>query len=332
MILPPKDYYDHMYDIESLTKLNSSRAHIQTSQVIQKAEHLIRTQQCVAAVQLLRDVVHKEGATSQAQMLLSALWVKDRLFCAIKDVEQKSPKFCALQELSAYLGLSERDIKKNMLVEVPVHEDWEHMSINPKDHKDINRFYSETNSYVYELMAANHIVQTLFTFAVMAERMQRLGVQTVLDYGGGAGTISILLSRLGYKVTFADLQSKTANFAKWRFAARDLAIPVVELSGDESSDLTTGALKNLQFDCIISTEVIEHVLYPLELIQSFASKLFQGGIAIVSESCNYTEQFASHLESNKKYGGVHFIEQMRKVGFEQAPVDFFIPQQIFIKL
>ncbi len=325
--MPPKDYYDHMYDIEDLTHLNAKirprSAHICAF------EEMIREQHCSETVRGLRPHIKHDVF---AQMLVSALWAKDRIFFGMnKTFSDKSPKSCALEELSEYLERTPVDIQQEMLVEVPVEKDWEQLKINPADPADVLRFYKETDSYVYELMAANNIIQTLFTFSTMAERLQKLGVQNVLDYGGGAGTLSILLCRLGYDVTYADVTGKTFDFAKWRFQKRNLNIPMVELAGNERTDLLSPALTDHTFDCILSTEVIEHVPHPLDLITSFAQKLPLGGIAVVSESCNYTEQFTSHLESNKKYGGAVFIEHMKEAGLHLLEYDVFIPQQIFIK-
>jgi SAM-dependent methyltransferase len=265
-------------------------------------------------------------------MLAKALNIKNVLFAGVIDgVEDKSPKRCALQELGIYLKRPEQEIEKSMVVEEPVGEDWIRRGINPSDPESVLSFYRETDSYLYELMAANHIIQTLFTFAVMTERLKKLHVRTVLDYGGGIGTLSILLAQSGFDVTYADLPSQTADFAKWRFEKRNLSIPVVELGGNERTDLSSPSLSEKDFDCILSTEVFEHVSKPLDLIQSFAEKLRPKGVAVVSESCEYTEQFASHLEQNKQYGGEEFIHHMKKVGLEPYPVEFFTPQQIFIK-
>lgn len=330
-MLPPHDYYDHMYDIENLTNLNISKSYPKSS-IIKKAEELIRAQQCDGALNLLCKNIKSIENKKEAQMLISALWVKEHLFEGIvEDVGQKSPKYCALQELSEFFNISKDKIEQKMLVEIPVKEDWNRMNIDPANHEDLTKFYRETNSYIYELMAANNIIQTLFTYSVLIERIKKLGIKTILDYGGGAGTLSVLLSQLGYDVVYADLPGKTFQFAKWRFKKRGLKIPIIALFGNEETDLSTNKLKKYKFDCILSTEVIEHVLYPLKLIKSFADKLSPGGVAVISESCGYTEQFASHLESNKKYAGINFINEMNKVGFVQYPVEFFIPQQIFIK-
>lgn len=328
----PKGYYDYMYDVEGLTNLNAKRTK-KVSTFVKKVETLVRKQKCQDALHFLRRNLIGKTSAPEADMLALALTVKSILFKDVaKDVNNASPKHCALVELKSFLKLDLKTLEYKMVVEEPVHEEWNSMKIDPRNEKDVNRFYKETNSYIYELMAANNIIQTLFTFGTVAQRMQRLGISKVLDYGGGAGTLSILLKKLGFAVTFADLKSKTADFAKWRFKQRNLNIPNLVLSGDVSADLKKLKIKKGEFDCILCTEVIEHVNRPLDLVKSFSESLSSGGVLVISESCEYTEQFSSHLESNKKYGGKNFAKIMKKYGFVPLPVDFFIPQQIFIKL
>lgn len=331
-MLPPQDYYDYMYDVEGLTSLNVAQSEVQGKE-IQEIEDLIRAQKCQEALARAASLAaSSEDLVSPAHMLARALETKNILFKdAVQDAENISPKMCALRELSGFLKLSETEVEKNMVVEEPVGRDWVQRKIDPSVPESVLSFYRETDSYLYELMAANQIIQTLFTFAVMADRMNKLGIHSVLDYGGGIGTLSILLTRLGFDVTFAELPSKTADFAKWRFQKRNLSIPSVQLSGNERTDLSLPAFKNRNFDCILSTEVFEHVSKPLDLISAFSEKLSYGGVAVVSESCDYTEQFASHLEQNKQYGGKEFQNRMNDAGLRPYEVDFFIPQQIFVK-
>ncbi len=77
-----------------------------------------------------------------------------------------------------------------MLVEKPVHDSWNKIRPNPLSEEDINRFYKITDPYIYELMAANHIVQTLFSFYELVQKMKRLDIHKIMDYGAGAGTLS----------------------------------------------------------------------------------------------------------------------------------------------
>ncbi len=148
-------------------------------------------------------------------------------------------------------------------------------------------------------------------------------LHTILNYGAGAGNLCILLKKLGYNVIYADLPGKTYDFAKFRFDKRDIKIKMLNL-------LETN-INEEEFDCILSTEVVEHVVEPEKLIKEFSENLKKDQYLIVSESCEYTEDFASHLEHNKIFGGDNFIELAEKYNFKQIKKDPFIPQMIFRK-
>jgi len=266
----------------------------------------------------------EELIDSRLKILKGAIWVKNRVFSReiSHSYENISPKNCALEELSKYLKKSKKEIKRKMLVEKPVAEAWKKINPNPKSEKEISNFYIKTDAYVYELMAANHIVQTLYSYFLLQEKLRKLSIKTIFDYGAGAGTLSIFFKNLGYDVEYADLPGKLFNFAKWRFKKRKLKIPMFNLKKEKVQS---------KYDCIICTEVIEHVTDPKTLLKILKSKLKKDGILVVSESCEYTEDFSSHLPKNKKYGGKKFIKLMEYFGFKQIFPDPFIPQMIFRK-
>jgi 2-polyprenyl-3-methyl-5-hydroxy-6-metoxy-1,4-benzoquinol methylase len=322
-----RDYYENMYDIESLTNLNRQSGKIKNEKNVSRIEGLIRKNKCRAAKKDLREITTSKDnlkKDSRLQILGGALWIKDRVFHEFisRDIENISPKNCALKELSLYLKKTEGEIEKKMLVEKPVVEAWNKINPNPKNSREIDNFYISTDAYIFELMAANHIVQTLYSYFVLTDKLQLLGTRKILDYGAGAGTLSILFHNLGYRVTYADLPGKLFDFAKWRFAKRKMNIPMVNLKKGRA---------NKVFDCILCTEVIEHVVDPVGLLKLFRALLQKGDLLVVSESCEYTEDFSSHLEGNKKYGGEKFIKLLSELGFRQIYPEPFIPQMIFQK-
>jgi hypothetical protein len=322
-----KDYYENMYDIESLTDLNKSEKKRSASKKVIRVENLIRKNRCSKAKDEIRNILASQPINKLDNRLIlldGALRVKDRLFSKNISPNYKnlSPKNCALEELSAYLRKPKEVIKKKMLVEKPVDKAWCEIHPDPTSEKEITNFYIQTDAYVYELMAANHIVQTLYSYYVLCDKLKTLNVGSVLDYGAGAGTLSILFENLGYSVTYADLPGKLFDFAKWRFAKRKINIPMINLMKQKIKP---------EFDCIVSTEVVEHVVDPIGLIKIFQSILKKNGTLVVSESCEYTKDFSSHLENNKKYGGKNFIKLMSSLGFQQILPKPFIPQMILIK-
>lgn len=211
-----------------------------------------------------------------------------------------------------------------MVTEKPVRIAWDAINPNPRDKNKIINFYKSTDSYIYELMASNNVAQTLYSYSVLANKLKDLNVNTILDYGAGAGTLSIILKQIGYNIIYADLTGKTFEFAKWRFKQRNIEIPMINLS--ENLDLA-----KLNFDCILCTEVIEHLVDPIKLLNEFSRLLKKNGILVVSESCEYVEEFSSHLESNRKYGGENFIKILKDLQFNHIFKEPFIPQLIFIR-
>jgi SAM-dependent methyltransferase len=317
-----EDYYSNMYDIERLTDLNSAKRKRRFGRNVSEAERLIVGNKSRQAESRLLALAKKRNVDSRIRILLGALQVKNIVFGKSISLNYKdlSPKNCALRELSLYLKKPKRAIEEKMLVEEPVAEAWGEMKPNPKSEEEIDNFYIETDAYIYELMAANHIVQTLYSYHVLAEKMKKLKIRTILDYGAGAATLSILFKNLNYDVDYADLPGKLFDFAKWRIGKRKLDIPMFDLKKDKIRK---------KYDCIICTEVFEHVVNPEALLEKLKAHLKKNGALIISESCEYTEDFSSHLESNKKYGGKNFIRLLGKFGFRQVLADPFIPQMIF---
>lgn len=320
--IPKEDYYANMYDIENLTDLNRERTNKKSPKILSDIEKLIISNQCSKAIIEINRLIRKPIDIKELHVLKGALEEKDLEFEGLCS-HDISPKNSALYELSKYLNKPEEEIEKLMLVEKPVEQSWNIINPDPTSEESVNNFYMETDSYIYELMAANNIVQTLYSFFVLIQKMKELEITTVLDYGAGVGTLSIIFKRLGYDVTYADLPGKTFDFARWRIDQRELNIGMV--------DLNKTLRISEKFDCVLSTEVVEHVVDPIKLIRKISEALRKDGIFVVSESCNYTEEFSSHLESNKKYGSEAFIKLMEENKFKQIQKDPFIPQLIFQK-
>jgi len=318
-----EDYYNNMYDIEKLTKLNIHSSKNKFAKDVSKIEKLIIGNKCKQASRELKGLVERKNIDSRLKIMSGALETKRLVFSDFisSNYENLSPKNCSLKELSMYLRKSEKEVARKMLVEEPVAEAWKKIKPNPNSEEEIDNFYIKTDAYIYELMAANHIVQISYSYYILSGKIKKLDVKTILDYGAGAGTLSILFKNLGYDVSYADLPGKLFNFAKWRLKKRKLDIPMFNLKKDKIKK---------KYDCIICTEVFEHVVDPKALLKKLIVRLKPMGVLIISESCDYTEDFSSHLESNEKYGGKNFIKLMSEFGFRQVVSKPFIPQMIFV--
>ncbi|WP_295879783.1 methyltransferase domain-containing protein [uncultured Thiohalocapsa sp.] len=219
----------------------------------------------------------------------------------------------------------ERYTHSDVKVERPVREAWERGGFDIRVPADVEHFYRTTYAYVLELTAANFQVQTLFNYHEVLSHLRLLGVRQIFDYGAGIGTFLALAARQGFGGTYADLPSSTSAFAQRMLSACAADVVIAELDYQETrlaSDL----------DCILCTEVMEHVFEPERLVEAFHSSLRPGGVFVVSESFDYTEEFCTHLPWHKGKGGQHFIEFLRKTGFAQVHTPFTIHPTLHVKV
>jgi len=315
-------YYAQMYDLEELTALNSA-SRIFRDDKTREIETQVRSDRCREAKRALVEK-NRIGPTLASVIMAEGLRIKELLFRnAIDEHEDLSPKECALRELEAYLDVPRNQFHRPMLVEVPVSQAWKEMGVDSNNSESVLNFYRQTDSYIYELMAANHVIQTLYSFGIMQRKIASLPIKNILDYGAGAGTLSILLAQSGLRPVYLDLESPMMTFARWRFERRGLDIPIIDV---ETCDITS-----LKKDAILCTEVVEHVSDVPGLLNMLCNVLTPGQHMIISESCEYVEQFCSHLPQNLQYGGERFIDLMRQRGYKQVLTQPYVPQMFFCK-
>jgi 2-polyprenyl-6-hydroxyphenyl methylase/3-demethylubiquinone-9 3-methyltransferase len=95
----------------------------------------------------------------------------------------------------------------------------------------------------------------------------------VLDLGAAEGNFSLLLAQNGYQVTWNDYIASREGYVRLKIT-------------DENIDFLPGNVFELQpdnkFDCILATEIIEHVAHPDQFLSKAAGFCSKGGILILS--------------------------------------------------
>jgi len=172
-----------------------------------------------------------------------------------------------LEDLSAFWQISVQKVLERVRAARPQElaaKAW--IEQDPKTPRDVERFYSRNGEiYILDLAEFNLMPEYWCDAAEMLVRKQK-----VIDFGGGIGSLAILLKDMGNIVTMVELPGAHRDFAAWRFARRALDIPIKD-SLDGLRD----------FDTLISTDVIEHIhpdAYP-ELAKKIASALKPDGVA-----------------------------------------------------
>jgi 2-polyprenyl-3-methyl-5-hydroxy-6-metoxy-1,4-benzoquinol methylase len=205
------------------------------------------------------------------------------------------------------------DLRDLVRVETPVRLDFSARHVDLTNRCEVLQFYSDTYSYVLELTAANHQVETLNNYQRCLDVIIERGKTSLYDYGCGIGTLALLAHKRGFsQVTLADLPSPTFEFAQARSKKLDAPVSFVALK-DGRVDIPAGT------SVICCTEVLEHVFEPEALVRHLVSALPQDGLLIVSESFDHVEEFCTHLPIHRGKGGIKFVHFMNGLGWRQIP-------------
>lgn len=101
------------------------------------------------------------------------------------------------------------------------------------------------------------------------------GSVRILDLGCGNGALCGALKACGYDVSGAEIDSEGCELAR----KRNTGVPIFQVGVYDAPD---GVLENGTYDCVVSTEVIEH-LYAPKALPIFAARVLRpGGWLIIS--------------------------------------------------
>ena len=95
----------------------------------------------------------------------------------------------------------------------------------------------------------------------------------VLDVGCAQGTLALLLAERGHRVTAVDLRPEFLTYAKTRHTQGEIRFLVANVLEDEIPGT---------FDLIFANQIIEHLVYPEQMLRRLAAKLKPGGRLVVT--------------------------------------------------
>jgi len=220
------------------------------------------------------------------------------------------------QELSAYNGTPVDQVAARLQEELHglggrIAAEW--CAKRPVTSGQIQRFYQETDAYLYELLIDGENPFRDQTRDAMMHALHKIGARRVFEFGGGIGTDAMWFTRAGLQWTYYDLpRGQTSRFASWRFQKQQVPITVV-----------THPSQSRENDAAISVEVFEHLPNLLGALRDINRALRPGGLLIFTESFGKTKRHPLHL-SRATIQGRFLNELMRAAGFE--PVHRFGPE------
>lgn len=140
--------------------------------------------------------------------------------------------------------------------------------------------------------------------------LKKAGASKILDLGCGNGYMAGCLAELGYDISGCDYSQTGIDLAKEQF-------PHVHFFQQDISK-SLPSEHTAQFDAIISTEVIEHLLLPRKLMENALGALKHNGTLIVSAPYHgylknlalaLTNSFDRHWHPLRDYGHVKFFSE-----------------------
>jgi len=155
----------------------------------------------------------------------------------------------------------------------------------------ITAFYRDSDAYLYDLTWWHALAQD-DSALVQVEALEAAlahHARSALDFGGGIGSLGLLLARHGLEVTMADVNPRLNAYARWRFARRGLPARVIDLPPGPP-DLPAAA-----FDFISAVDVFEHLPDPGATLMALAAALRPGGALFIHLPGNAGAGHPMHL-------------------------------------
>jgi len=198
-------------------------------------------------------------------------------------------------DLAAFLHRTPAYIKRKMRAD-PVLETakiWREK--NPQTLDDVRRFYSEAIEYLFELAQWN----ASDPFKRIINYLPRVEGLKVLDFGGGIGSLSLLLNKRGAAVDYLDLPGVVSDFARSRSDGRISFI-------DSLSD------KREIYDLIVAIDVFEHLPDLPEQLSVLAQALKPDGVLFFHNNFGQLDLFPQHIDWRQEWSDL-----LAKAGFKE---------------
>ena len=147
-------------------------------------------------------------------------------------------------------------------------------AFNPAWPDDVLALYGHDMREIWDRTIApqiwNQYHNQLDIYLGLCEGRGQLGV---LDVGCAQGTLALLLAERGHKVCAMDIRQQFLDYAAARHETGDIRF----LCGN-AMDADPGE----RFDVAFANQIIEHLVYPLKLVERLASWLKPGGRLVVT--------------------------------------------------
>jgi SAM-dependent methyltransferase len=186
-------------------------------------------------------------------------------------IEQVSNEY--LEDLAEFLKLPIEQVRENAAKfdNGQLLEEWNKFGLN---------IYTQSTNYLYDLWrnVSNE------GYKRITEPLLLLHGLDILDFGGGGGSLSLILANKN-NVTYYDLPGTTTDFAKFRASKRHKNIKFINDLNVESN-----------YDLVVANEVMEHVTDIDAAVSKIAKALRDSGSFYYKNSFGYISAYPMHFD------------------------------------
>ena len=179
--------------------------------------------------------------------------------------------------------------------------------------QEMINLYSKSDAFIYELLVDSLKIERSrkddFIINKIKEHFTTRNKIKILCFGDGIGSDSLKFTKLGFAVTYFDIEGKISDFASLNFKLNKVDNLIQTIF--KESHLLENA-----YDVVICREVLEHLEDPFKTVKKLRSYLKKDGLLFLSESfSSVNKNFPTHLSSNLKYVN-KTIELIVEIGFQ----------------
>jgi SAM-dependent methyltransferase len=168
-----------------------------------------------------------------------------------------------------------------------VAEDWKSRQLRKgSPPSEVAEFYRTTKSYLFDLTTFNSEYPHTATLEALVAMARKRGLNRVLDFGSGIGSVGIFFAQNGMEVFLADVSEPLQEYVAWRFASRGLKVNLIDLNREE--------LPKNAFEVVTAFDVLEHLARPAETLRALAASMKTGGLIGLNVE-EPDERFPQHI-------------------------------------
>jgi 2-polyprenyl-3-methyl-5-hydroxy-6-metoxy-1,4-benzoquinol methylase len=151
-------------------------------------------------------------------------------------------------------------------------------------------FYQTTDRYVYESSYLEALAEYQWYFETIRCACAQYRRAPVLDFGGGAGGLTLTLALAGLSCDYADVPGPTFDYVRWRLARHQCA---------SQMRAATEPLPGATYQAIVALDVFEHLVDLRGTLTELAGALVPGGWLISKSTFSPDDPY--HLPQNMIY-------------------------------